>query len=157
MDQAWYIDCSNGKLKLQHRFSDHFSTLLTFSCQGPSGAGKTSLLDVLATRATTGIISGNAYVDGLSRDTSFQRKTGYAQQQDLHLETMTVREALQFNALMCQSRDIPKKEKLEYVEEVIKLLRMNFYADAVIGVPGQGKSTSFVRSSVEGCLSYYQV
>ena len=51
---------------------------------------------------------------------------------------MTVREALRFNALMCQPRKLEKKEKLAYVEEVIKLLRMGSYADAIIGLPGAG-------------------
>lgn len=51
---------------------------------------------------------------------------------------MTVREALQFNALMCQPRHLGKNEKSAYVEEVIKLLGMGSYADAVIGPPGEG-------------------
>lgn len=60
---------------------------------GVSGAGKTTLLDCLADRrAGVGIITGEMLVDGKMRDDSFQRKTGYAQQQDLHLETSTVRE-----------------------------------------------------------------
>jgi ATP-binding cassette subfamily G (WHITE) protein 2 (PDR) len=60
---------------------------------GVSGAGKTTLLDCLADRrAGVGIITGEMLVDGKFRDESFQRKTGYAQQQDLHLETSTVRE-----------------------------------------------------------------
>src|SRR6201999_1874326 len=33
---------------------------------------------------------------------------------------------------------VPKEEKLAYVEEVIKLLEMSEYADAVVGVPGEG-------------------
>ena len=107
---------------------------------GPSGAGKTTLLDVLAARDTIGIASGGALVDGHQRDISFPRKTGYAQQQDIHLETMTVREALQFNALMCQPKSLVKKEKLAYVEEVIKLLKMESYANAIIGPPGEGMS-----------------
>lgn len=57
---------------------------------GVSGAGKTTLLDVLATRVTMGVISGDIWVDGRQRDSSFQRKTGYVQQQDLHLQTTTV-------------------------------------------------------------------
>jgi ABC-type multidrug transport system ATPase subunit len=110
---------------------------------GPSGAGKTTLLDVLATRDTIGVASGMAQIDGQPRDVSFQRKTGYAQQENNHLETMTVREAIQFNALMCQPRDIEKQEKLAYVEEVIKLLSMRSYADAIIGPPGEGTSHCF--------------
>ena len=41
-------------------------------------------------------------VDGRERDASFQRKTGYVQQQDLHLSTSTVREALNFSAFLRQ-------------------------------------------------------
>ncbi|MCJ1478445.1 hypothetical protein MMC13_007125 [Lambiella insularis] len=105
---------------------------------GVSGAGKTTLLDVLATRVTTGVISGEMLVDGRARDNSFQRKTGYVQQQDLHLATTTVREALNFSALLRQSNRTPRKDKLAYVNEVIKILDMQEYADAVVGVPGEG-------------------
>jgi len=105
---------------------------------GVSGAGKTTLLDVLASRVTMGVISGDILVDGRQRDESFQRKTGYVQQQDLHLATSTVREALKFSALLRQPAATPRKEKLEYVDEIIKLLEMEEYADAVVGVPGEG-------------------
>jgi ATP-binding cassette subfamily G (WHITE) protein 2 (PDR) len=105
---------------------------------GVSGAGKTTLLDALATRTTMGVLTGQMLVDGLSRDESFQRKTGYVQQQDLHLETSTVREALNFSAILRQPRHIPHKEKVAYVDEVLDLLDMTEYADAIIGVPGTG-------------------
>lgn len=85
-----------------------------------------------------GVITGSMLVDGHLRDTSFQRKTGYVQQQDLHLQTTTVREALNFSALLRQPAHVPRNEKLAYVDEVIKLLSMEEYADAVIGVPGEG-------------------
>jgi ABC-type Mn2+/Zn2+ transport system ATPase subunit len=105
---------------------------------GVSGAGKTTLLDVLATRVTMGVISGEMLVNGRERDNSFQRKTGYVQQQDLHLSTSTVREALNFSALLRQPASVSRKRKLDYVDEVIKLLDMQEYADAVVGVPGEG-------------------
>ncbi|KAJ9493403.1 Multidrug resistance protein [Exophiala xenobiotica] len=107
---------------------------------GVSGAGKTTLLDVLATRVTnsTGVVTGEILVDGTPRDDSFQRKIAYVQQQDLHLATSTVREALTFSALLHQPAHIPRTEKVAYVEKVIKLLDMQLYADAVIGVLGEG-------------------
>ncbi|KAK1754275.1 ABC-2 type transporter-domain-containing protein [Echria macrotheca] len=105
---------------------------------GVSGAGKTTLLDCLADRTSMGIITGEMLVDGHPRDASFQRKTGYVQQQDLHLQTTTVREALNFSALLRQPDHVPREEKLAYVDEVIKLLDMEEYADAIIGVPGEG-------------------
>ncbi|KAM0517595.1 hypothetical protein ACHAPS_008073 [Verticillium nonalfalfae] len=105
---------------------------------GVSGAGKTTLLDVLASRVTMGVISGSMLVDGNPRDASFQRQTGYVQQQDLHLHTSTVREALSFSAMLRQSSKYSRQEKLDYVDTVIGLLDMQQYADAVIGVPGEG-------------------
>lgn len=85
-----------------------------------------------------GVISGDILVDDELRDASFQRKTGYVQQQDLHLSTTTVREALNFSALMRQPKHIPTKEKLAYVDEVIKMLDMQDYSEAVVGILGEG-------------------
>lgn len=85
-----------------------------------------------------GVITGDILVAGEQRDDSFQRSTGYVQQQDLHLETATCREALTFSALLRQPRSVPKEEKLAYVEEIIKLLEMDSYADAVVGKTGEG-------------------
>lgn len=105
---------------------------------GVTGAGKTTLLDVLASRATIGVVSGEFMVNGRPRDTGFQRKTGYVQQQDLHLDTTTVREALTFSALLRQPRATPYDDKIKYVEEVINVLEMEPYADAIVGIPGEG-------------------
>ncbi|KAJ4248431.1 Multidrug resistance protein [Fusarium torreyae] len=105
---------------------------------GVSGAGKTTLLDVLASRVTTGVISGSMLVDEHPRNLSFQRKTGYVTQQDLHLHTATVREALTFSALLRQPDKYSTDEKIAYVDTVIALLDMQEYSDAIIGVPGQG-------------------
>jgi ATP-binding cassette, subfamily G (WHITE), member 2, PDR len=63
---------------------------------------------------------------------------GYIQQQDLHLETSIVRESLTFSTLLRRSMKIPKAEKLVFVEEVIKLLDMQDFAEGVVGVPGDG-------------------
>ncbi|KAM5361174.1 hypothetical protein ACJZ2D_013256 [Fusarium nematophilum] len=105
---------------------------------GVSGAGKTTLLDVLATRVTMGVVSGRTSIDGSPTDASFQHRVGYVQQQDVHLTTMTVREALEFSALLRQSAEIPREEKLQYVEQVIDMLDMQEFSDAVIGTPGEG-------------------
>lgn len=140
---SWKDVCYDIKIKSEERrILDHVDGWVKpgtlTALMGVSGAGKTTLLDVLATRVTMGVISGDMLVDGRQRDSSFQRKTGYVQQQDLHLQTSTVREALNFSALLRQPKSTPKAAKLEYVNEVIKLLDMEEYADAVVGVPGEG-------------------
>lgn len=105
---------------------------------GTSGAGKTTLLDALAQRTNIGVLTGDMLVNGKPLDSSFQRKTGYVQQQDLHLETTTVREALRFSADLRQSKIVPQSEKYKFVEEVIKLLNMEDFSEAVVGNPGEG-------------------
>jgi ATP-binding cassette, subfamily G (WHITE), member 2, PDR len=69
---------------------------------------------------------------------SFQRKVGYVQQEDIHFAAHTVREALQFSALLRQLELVSADEKLTYVEGVLELLDMQSYADAFIGIPNEG-------------------
>ncbi|KAK4865296.1 hypothetical protein LT330_009407 [Penicillium expansum] len=105
---------------------------------GVSGAGKTTLLNVLANRTTTGVVTGTMLVAAMATDDSFQRKTGYVQQQDVHLSTCSVRESLEFSAFLRQPTSVSRDEKLAYVDEVIRLLEMEEYADAIVGIPGEG-------------------
>ena len=105
---------------------------------GESGAGKTTLLNVLAQRTDVGIVQGDFFVDGRPLPRSFQADTGYCQQQDVHLPQTTVREALQFSALLRQSRETPKEERLAYVEKVIELLEMESFAEALVGEIPEG-------------------
>ncbi len=135
--------CFDVKIKSEtRRILDHVDGWVKpgtlTALMGVSGAGKTTLLDCLADRTAVGVITGEMFVDGHERDASFQRKTGYVQQQDLHLQTTTVREALKFSALLRQPAHVSRQEKIAYVDEVIKLLDMEEYADAIVGVPGEG-------------------
>lgn len=105
---------------------------------GATGAGKTTLLDVLANRVGTGVVYGHMFVNDAPRDNSFQRSTGYAMQQDLHLPSATVRESLIFSAVLRQPATVPYEEKVAYVDNILDILEMEKYADAVVGVPGKG-------------------
>ncbi|KAH3664070.1 hypothetical protein OGAPHI_004784 [Ogataea philodendri] len=139
----WRDVCYEVKIKSEtRRILDHVDGWVKpgtlTALMGASGAGKTTLLDVLANRVTMGVVSGSMFVNGRLRDSSFQRNTGYVQQQDLHLRTSTVREALRFSAYLRQGKDVPKSEKDEYVENVINILEMQKYADAIVGVAGEG-------------------
>jgi ABC-type Mn2+/Zn2+ transport system ATPase subunit len=107
---------------------------------GSSGAGKTTLLDVLAQRKTDGTIKGSILVDGRPLNISFQRSAGYCEQLDVHEPLATVREALEFSALLRQSRTTPKEEKLQYVDTIINLLEMHDIENTLIGTAGAGLS-----------------
>ncbi|EFQ32643.1 ABC-2 type transporter [Colletotrichum graminicola] len=139
----WEDICYDVKIKGQERrILDHVDGWVQpgviTALMGASGAGKTTLLDALASRVTMGVLSGDTMVNGRPTDKSIPNRVGYVQQQDVHLDTMTVREALEFSALLRQSADIPREAKLAYIDEVIELLDMSDFVDAVVGVPGQG-------------------
>jgi ATP-binding cassette subfamily G (WHITE) protein 2 (PDR) len=120
-------------------FGTYLCAMANIYVQGSSGAGKTTLLNVLANRAPTGTIGGNIVKGNHEEgEHSFARKVGYAQQADIHLPTSTVREALEFSATLRQSEKYSLNEKMAYVNEVIRLLDMGDFVDAVVGVPGQG-------------------
>ncbi|EPQ31307.1 uncharacterized protein PFL1_01492 [Pseudozyma flocculosa PF-1] len=105
---------------------------------GSSGAGKTTLLDVLAQRKTDGTIQGSILVDGRPLSVSFQRSAGYCEQLDVHEAYATVREALEFSAILRQPRDVPRAEKLRYVDTIIDLLELHDLEHTLIGRVGSG-------------------
>ncbi|KAH7054333.1 ABC transporter PeaB1 [Macrophomina phaseolina] len=105
---------------------------------GASGAGKTTLLNTLAGRLEFGSLSGDLFLDGGPLPKSFRRYVGYVQQQDVHLPSQTVREALQMTARLRRPLSVPDEEKDGHVESVIRTLEMEDIADALIGVPGAG-------------------
>lgn len=57
---------------------------------------------------------------------------------DIHEPTATVREALQFSALLRQPREVSMQEKMDYCETIIDLLEMRPIAGATIGKVGEG-------------------
>lgn len=105
---------------------------------GASGAGKTTLLNTLAGRLDFGSLSGEFLLDGGPLPKAFSRYMGYVQQQDVHLPTQTVREALQMTAHLRRPLTVPVEEKDAHVEVVIRMLEMEDIAEALIGLPGTG-------------------
>ncbi|KAL2271986.1 hypothetical protein VTJ83DRAFT_1357 [Remersonia thermophila] len=137
-DVVYDIQVKDGQRRLLNHVSGWVKPGTLTALMGASGAGKTTLLDVLARRTTVGVVTGDMLVNGRIVGADFQRQTGYVQQQDLHLDTATVRESLRFSALLRRPPSVPVAEKYAFVEEVIKILGMEEYADAVVGVPGSG-------------------
>ncbi|OQR89059.1 ATP-binding Cassette (ABC) Superfamily, partial [Achlya hypogyna] len=100
---------------------------------GSSGAGKTTLMDVIAGRKTGGKIEGQILLNGYpATDLAIRRSTGYCEQMDIHSESATFREAFQFSAMLRQSDDIPAEEKMAFAEECLELLDMKNLGDMII-------------------------
>lgn len=107
---------------------------------GSSGAGKTTLLSALSQRISFGRIEGTCLVDGSPLPKSFQKSCGFVMQGDLHMATQTVREAIEFSALLRQPASIPRAQKMKDVDEILQLLDLTELQDALIGEPGKGLS-----------------
>lgn len=74
---------------------------------GVSGAGKTTLMDVLAGRKTGGIIEGSISISGYpKKQETFARISGYCEQNDIHSPCLTVRESLIFSAWLRLPLDV---------------------------------------------------
>ncbi|RLN92745.1 hypothetical protein BBJ28_00004293 [Nothophytophthora sp. Chile5] len=100
---------------------------------GSSGAGKTTLMDVIAGRKTGGKIEGKIYLNGYeANDLAIRRCTGYCEQMDIHSEGSTIREALTFSAFLRQESDVPASKKYDSVMECLDLLDMHDIADQII-------------------------
>lgn len=137
---TYKVKTSEGERVLLDNVQGYVKPGTLGALMGSSGAGKTTLLDVLAQRKTQGAIHGSVCVDGRPIPISFQRSAGYVEQLDVHEPLATVREALEFSALLRQSRDTPDDEKLRYVDTIIDLLELNDLEHSLIGKPGSGLS-----------------
>ena len=81
---------------------------------GVSGAGKTTLMDVLSGRKTGGIIEGNINISGYpKKQETFARISGYCEQNDIHSPCLTVLESLLFSAWLRLPLDVdPETQKV---------------------------------------------
>lgn len=104
---------------------------------GVSGAGKTTLMDVLAGRKTDGHIEGEIRISGFPKvQETFARISGYCEQNDFHSPQVTVRESLVFSAWLRLPPETDKKIRAQFVEEVMELVELKSLEHALVGLPG---------------------
>lgn len=110
---------------------------------GSSGAGKTTLLDILACNFISGgKIEGEVLVNGKHRVPSeFRQDSCYVLQSDVLLSSATVRESLLTSAFLKLPSTIPKKEKMQRVDQILKELGLlscqnTLIGDELLGIKG---------------------
>ncbi|XP_070612796.1 broad substrate specificity ATP-binding cassette transporter ABCG2-like isoform X2 [Erythrolamprus reginae] len=100
---------------------------------GPTGCGKSSLLDILSTRKDPQGLSGAILLDGMALPTHFKCMSGYVVQDDIVMGTLTVRENLMFSAALRLPLSTTKYEKNQRVEQILKELDLTRVADSKVG------------------------
>ncbi|KAL8497933.1 hypothetical protein ACS0TY_021327 [Phlomoides rotata] len=134
---------SEDKLQLLNDITGAFRPGVLTALVGVSGAGKTTLMDVLAGRKTGGIIEGSISISGHpKKQETFARISGYCEQNDIHSPCLTVQESLLFSAWLRLSSDIDLETQQAFVDEVMELVELIPLKGALIGLPGvDGLST----------------
>ena len=95
------------RLELLNRVSGAFRPGVLTALMGVSGAGKTTLMDVLAGRKTGGYIEGSISISGYpKKQETFARISGYCEQTDIHSPHVTVQESLFYSAWLRLSPDV---------------------------------------------------
>jgi ABC-type multidrug transport system ATPase subunit len=101
------------KLKLLSNITGAFQPGVLTALVGVSGAGKTTLMDVLAGRKTGGYIEGDIRISGFPKNQkTFSRISGYCEQTDIHSPQVTVRESLIFSAWLRLGREVDAETKM---------------------------------------------
>nr|DAD42458.1 TPA_asm: hypothetical protein HUJ06_000688 [Nelumbo nucifera] len=100
---------------------------------GPSGSGKSSLLDSLSGRLSGNtIMTGNVLINGRKKRLDYGL-VAYVTQEDVLLGTLTVRETISYSAHLRLPSALSKEEIDQVVEDTIMEMGLQDCADKLIG------------------------
>ncbi|KAG0466702.1 hypothetical protein HPP92_018282 [Vanilla planifolia] len=131
------------KLKLLCDINGAFHPGKLSAIMGVTGAGKTTLSDVISGRVTEGTIEGEIRIGGnLKVQETFVRMLGYCEQTDIHSPHITVEESITFSAWLRLPPDVDSKTRKDFVTEVLETVELDGNKDSLLGLPGiNGLST----------------
>uniref|UniRef100_A0A0D9YBJ8 ABC transporter domain-containing protein n=2 Tax=Oryza TaxID=4527 RepID=A0A0D9YBJ8_9ORYZ len=134
---------TEDRLLLLKGVSGSFRPGVLTALMGVSGAGKTTLMDVLAGRKTGGYIEGDIRISGYpKKQETFARISGYCEQNDIHSPHVTVYESLVFSAWLRLPSEVDSEARKMFIEEVMDLVELTSLRGALVGLPGvSGLST----------------
>lgn len=107
-----------------------------FAIMGPSGAGKSSFIDILARKKKGGEVLGSLAFgndESIIGKAAWRRITGFVDQEDTFLPSMTVHEVIKFSAMLRLPESMSKSEKLSRVDSVLKKLGLDHIAHSRVG------------------------
>ncbi|XP_020254968.1 pleiotropic drug resistance protein 3-like isoform X2 [Asparagus officinalis] len=151
-DVQYYVDTplemkkqgyAGKKLQLLHNITGAFQPGVLTALMGVSGAGKTTLMDVLSGRKTGGTIEGEIRIGGYPKvQETFARISGYCEQNDIHSPQVTVEESVVYSAWLRLPSQIDQTSRSEFINEVLEIIELDGIKASLVGIPGvSGLST----------------
>ncbi|EAR83198.2 ABC transporter family protein (macronuclear) [Tetrahymena thermophila SB210] len=131
---CYYVNDGKKERKVLDNLSGTFKTGLN-AIMGGSGSGKTSFLNVLAKKIDfkKHKVEGQSTINGLEYDQRlFQCFANYAQQDDILLPTLTVREYFEF-ASNLKLQHLSYEKRQQQVDKIINLLMLQKCQNTLIG------------------------
>ncbi|GBE82781.1 Probable ATP-dependent [Sparassis crispa] len=125
-------DLNNHKVVLD-AVGGHVPAGQMMAIMGPSGAGKTTLIEILAGKRKSGHTTGVVTYPVSSTVVKRAPQIGFVPQQDILPPTLTVHEALFFAARLRLSECIPDSDKRARVDDVLEKLGISHIRDVRIG------------------------
>ena len=99
-------------LQLLRDVSGAFRPGILTALVGVSGAGKTTLMDVLAGRKTGGYIEGSISIFGYPKNQeTFAWVSGYCEQNDIHSPNVTIYESLVYSAWLRLAKEVKQETR----------------------------------------------
>ncbi len=137
---------SKEKLRLLNEVSGVFKAGRMCALMGSSGAGKTTLMDVIAMRKTSGTITGKIELNGHEQERiSFLRSSGYVEQFDVQSPELTVRETVEFSGRLRLDANDPAigddETKVKFVDHVLQIMELTDIATLQVGSFEEGGLT----------------
>uniref|UniRef100_A0A8R7QPP8 ABC transporter domain-containing protein n=1 Tax=Triticum urartu TaxID=4572 RepID=A0A8R7QPP8_TRIUA len=128
---------TKDRLEILKGVSGCFRPGVLTALMGISGAGKTTLMDVLAGRITGGYREGTITISGYQKkQETFCRIFGYCEQSDIQSPHLTVLESLLFSAWLRLPSEIDSLTRRIFVEDMLELLDLTSLGGAQVGHPG---------------------
>jgi ABC-type multidrug transport system ATPase subunit len=135
------VDIKKEKGAIEHRAilkgcDGTFNPGRLTAVMGASGAGKTSLMNIVSGNPTAGRTEGAICLNGIDVFDTMARireLSAYIQQDDILMGTQTVREAVTLSARLRLPKSMSDEEKLARVADVIAMLGLTKCIDTIIG------------------------
>uniref|UniRef100_A0A7N0VKM0 ABC transporter domain-containing protein n=1 Tax=Kalanchoe fedtschenkoi TaxID=63787 RepID=A0A7N0VKM0_KALFE len=136
-DVQYFVKTPKKRRQLLKDVTGSFRPGVLTALMGVTGAGKTTLMDVLSGRKTCGVTEGEIKINRYPKVQSvYSRISAYCEQTDIHSPLITIEESLKYSACLRLPSCVDEKTKIDFVAQVIEMVELDDIKDALVGTPG---------------------